>query len=641
MDGDRHAAHLKHLVEELTTSGKDNLDEEKFKRVKKICKQSDIYVVELYRLVTKQLKKKHCEIRFSAFQICDEIFRKSHCFRELLLKDFLQFVDLVLGLNPQKPLPKPDTVARKLKQKSVEAIQCWYDKFSDGYLTLKRAYNYLRDCKKVDFAELTARTEAERQQAEEERQRAEEVKNRKIEKIKKELEESSQEINDCIVQFDNCFRLLIPDVNEFFVPLSNEAATPEGGFVFDNQNDTQRELSNDNDEEMEESTEYGSEFMRGHGIMKGTNVKINLEDVRKVQKTEDNEVVIENLKEYVSILRTKLLPSVRKWEEAIQPYSAGQEGLIKAIIDHKVSMQNCVKKFESLNIIHKENQNVVKDIGSDSDDDDFIEVPWDDPRVVSAAASEAALLGMTSTSSSHSASFVPNDPDNQPSSSGLFHIPSQQQSAGHSSNKKSENIRFPDEYHSKGASAPKRLHNPLAGLSQVWTATADLHEQEDVQSTGGILGIATQRINYERTWEPIKWSCRAPLKTGRLCPRRDREKCPLHGPIIPRDETGKPLLPEDAAKERAAREQYERDHPAWQDPQLLAELKAATGVDLKVEKGRRKRKRKYENLTDLKKSTPKERLSKQIFSRKAVRRLNAALAKEHKSAPNTSSDFRF
>lgn len=644
MDGDQRAAHLKYLVEELTTSGKDNLDEEKFKKIKKICKQSDIYVVELYRLVIKQLKKKHAEIRYSAFQICDEIFRRSHCFRELLLKDFMQFIDLALGLDPKKPLPKPDAAARKLKQKCVEAIQHWYDHFSDGYLTLKQAYSYLRDCKKVDFAELTARTEAEQQRAEQERQKAEEIKNKKIEKIKRELEGSSKEINDCITQFHNCFKLLIPDVHDFFIPLSSEEVGSQGeGLVSHGEKGIQEEASNDDDEELEENAEYGSEFMRGHGIMKGTNVKINLEDVRKVQRTEDNEVVIENLKEYISILNTKLLPSVRRWEEIIQPYSAGNESLIKTIIDHKISIQNCVKRFESLNIVHKENQNITKDINSDSDDDDddFIEVPWDDPRVVRAAASEAALLGVTKHSSNHSASSQPDDPDNQPSSSGLCHTSSQVQSAGPSSSKTSESYRFPDEYLNKETSAPKRHQNPLAGLSQVWTATADLHEQEEVQSTGGILGIATQRVNYERSWEPVKWACRAPLKTGQLCPRKDREKCPFHGPIVPRDETGKPLRPEDAAREQAAREQYERDHPAWQDPQLLAELKAATGVDLKVDKGRRKRKHKYENLTDLKKTTPKERLAKKILSKKAVRRLNVALDKEHRSAPNTSSDFRF
>ena len=41
-------------------------------------------------------------------------------------------------------------------------------------------------------------------------------------------------------------------------------------------------------------------------------------------------------------------------------------------------------------------------------------------------------------------------------------------------------------------------------------------------------------------FEDIKWTCRAPLPTGRLCPRMDRFKCPLHGKIVPRDNVGNP-----------------------------------------------------------------------------------------------------
>lgn len=643
MENDKHAYHLRKLVEELTTSGKDQLDVETMKRVKKICKRSDIYVIELYRLLSKQLKKKHAEIRFSCFQIYNEIFCRSHCFRELLLKDFIKFIDLVLGLDPKNPLPKPEAVARKLKQKCVETLQSWYDSYGKGYPTLRRGYVYLRDCKKVDFAELTARTEAERQRAEEERQRTEELKRKKIEKVTNELEEHTPEIKNSLLQFQNCFKLLIPDVHDFFIVFDDEDISQEGGFLLDD--DSTREeggfVQEDNAIEMEDE-KYGSDFMRGHGILKGANIVIDLEDVRKVQETADNEIVIENLKEHINLFNTKLLPQVRKWEQIMQPYGEGNGRLIKRIVETKQQLLNAVKIFGSLQILPKKSSKTVVDSDSDSDDDDdFVEVPFDDPRVIRAAESEAALLGMTS-SSTKSLNIQPNDPDNQPSTSGSSQASNNSpQTEGKVKTTKQNNIRCPDEYLSETDTAPKRLHNPLAGLSQVWTATPDLHEQDEVVSTGGIMGVATQRVNYERTWEPVKWACRAPLPNGSLCPRKDREKCPMHGPIIPRDEAGAPLLPEDAAREKAAKEKYEREHPAWQDPQLLAELKAATGVDLKVTHGRQKRKRKYENLTDLKKTTPRERLKKKVFSRKAICRLNSALAKERSSAPTTSSDFNF
>lgn len=639
---DQHAYQLRKSVEDLTTSGKDKLDEETFKKVKKICKKSDFYVIELYKLLCKHLKKNHAEIRYSAFQICDEIFRRSHCFRELLLKDFKTFADLTLGLDPKKPLPKPKAVAQKLKQKCVETIQQWYDSYSHGYKTLKLGYVYLRDCKKVDFAELTARSESERQAAEEERRRLEEVKRKKIEKITNEMENSTAEIKDSITEFQNCFRLLIPDLHDFFIPLDDQDGQEPGGFFFEEDAESPQEGGFIPDESREEKEfEYGSDLMRGHGIMKGTSVQINLGDVRKVQETRDNEIVIQNLKENVSVLKTKYVPLVKRWEQTMRPHSEGNGALIKRILDIKNVVEGSVRKFESVQIIPQKLQKPVSNEDFDSDsDDDFIEVPFDDPRVISAAASEAALLGISGPSH-QSGSQKSVDPDNQPSTSGVnFNAEISLKQLSKKEAVKKVDARCPDEYLSKETMKPQRHHNPLAGLSQVWTATPDLHEQDEMETTGGILGIATQRVNYERTWEPVKWECRAPLATGRLCPRRDRERCPLHGPIIPRDEIGQPVRPEDVARERAAKEKYEQENPAWQDPQLLAEIKAATGVDLKVPKGRSRIREKYKNLTDIKKTTPRERLAKKVLSKRAVRRLNSALARDH-SAPQNSSSFNF
>ncbi|MCP6508458.1 UV-stimulated scaffold protein A, partial [Klebsiella pneumoniae] len=42
--------------------------------------------------------------------------------------------------------------------------------------------------------------------------------------------------------------------------------------------------------------------------------------------------------------------------------------------------------------------------------------------------------------------------------------------------------------------------------------------------------------------EPVEiLPCRAPLKKGGLCQRRDIKICPFHGPIVPRDVEGNPI----------------------------------------------------------------------------------------------------
>ncbi|KAK7079871.1 hypothetical protein SK128_016313, partial [Halocaridina rubra] len=635
MENEQNLYCLKKSVEELTTSGRDKLDEEVLKKMKKICKQSDIYIIELYKLVYKALKKKHAEIRFSAFQICEEIFKRSHCFRELLLKDFKQFTNLVLGLDPHNPLPKPQSVAQKLKQRCVKTIQQWYDTYGKGYVTLSLGYKFLRDCKKVDFADLTARTEAQRQRDEEERQRLETIKRKRAEKINTELETVTPEIKTTVLQFQNGFRLLIPDVNNFFISSDIDDDMAGGEFLKDKEGNNECE-----------STEYGSEDMRSHGIMKGINVVIDLDDVRKVKETKDNQIIIENLKENIQLLRAIFLPQVKRWEETIRPYSEGNGLLIKRIINLKNTITKILKVFESLKIETQEKETSeypAKDsdnVDSD-DDDDFIEVPFNDPRVTRAAASEAALLGIKSRLWDEGSGTIEDDPSNKPSTSQA--VSQTAESAMDTNIKEKGKIldRCPDGYMSKAQFTPHRHHNPLAGLSQVWQAAPEFHEQDEMEGTGGILGVATQRIHYERTWEPVKWECRAPLASGRLCPRKDREKCPLHGPIIARDELGQPISAEDAAKERAAREEYERNHPVWQDPHLLAEIKASTGVDLKMPKGKSKRKNRYENLTNIKKTTPYDRIAKKVLNKRSLGRINKAYAREHQSSAWGSSNFNF
>ena len=88
--------------------------------------------------------------------------------------------------------------------------------------------------------------------------------------------------------------------------------------------------------------------------------------------------------------------------------------------------------------------------------------------------------------------------------------------------------------------------------------------------------------SFPGEFKPVEWTCRAPLPSGRLCPRQDRFKCPLHGKILPRDETGTLTDFEDRMAEEQRKEDEKNRNPEWQDPKLLADIKAATGKDLKI-----------------------------------------------------------
>ena len=112
-------------------------------------RSSDACIRTAHDTVMSHLGENHAEVRLSAFQVIDELFRRSHLFRELLLSDFQKFSSLVTGTDPRQPLPLPKMVSSKLKEKSLLAIRQWHDKFGEGYPRLKLSYNYLKMNKKV------------------------------------------------------------------------------------------------------------------------------------------------------------------------------------------------------------------------------------------------------------------------------------------------------------------------------------------------------------------------------------------------------------------------------------------------------------------------------------------------------------
>lgn len=114
------------------------------------------------------------------------------------------------------------------------------------------------------------------------------------------------------------------------------------------------------------------------------------------------------------------------------------------------------------------------------------------------------------------------------------------------------------------------------------------HEvEEEVENKELSAQMKSRYITFAGHFQPVEHKCKSPMPNGSLCERQDRVKvgdmrhdshiqlhceryfcsnwsrmwcivfkCPFHGLIIPRDEIGRPINPEDAA--RLEREEYKR-----------------------------------------------------------------------------------
>ncbi len=96
-----------------------------------------------------QLNQEHAEIRLSAFQMVNEIFSRSHYFRDLLITNFQEFLELTVETDAEQPLPPPKEVARKLRTLAIQTVQSWHATYGEAYKKLSLGYHFLKQIKKV------------------------------------------------------------------------------------------------------------------------------------------------------------------------------------------------------------------------------------------------------------------------------------------------------------------------------------------------------------------------------------------------------------------------------------------------------------------------------------------------------------
>ncbi|XP_009902541.2 UV-stimulated scaffold protein A [Dryobates pubescens] len=719
---------LGELVEELTTSGQPRLEPGRMKELKKICRSSEEHLSHAYHLLMTRLNEEHAEMRFSAFQIVQELFTRSHQFRTLIISNFQEFLELTVGIDHEQPLPPPKEVAQKLRQAAIKSVQEWHEKYGEAYKQLSLGYHFLKQNKKVDFQDVHARTVAERRREEEKQKRLDNIYKEKAKRAEKEMEEMSQEILNTLTEMENCFQLLMPDPFSFTVydtalepskptfangdrptsALSSQVEAEQSSFggMDDEQpccskdlpavpqcvrTDQHKELDEKPEEkELDEGTcseaqsrvpvpsddDYQT-FVRNHGLVSHKyTLDLEISTDIKVHENEDNTAIINNVMDAHKLLRNRFWPSVQSWIQLFTRAGINDDRLRRAI-DLKNKLETAMKKYKEMNISFKGKRGEVMkakdEDDDDEDEDDFVEVPEKEgyePHIPDHLRKEyglepqsppKALVGKTSKGPSplsSRAQLKGNEDELDPTCAAatlklirdkLPKIPPPR--ASDSATTEPAALEEPDSKRRKleeeRAKAPLMpfgldLHywgqdQPGAGKILKFASEhrfwAPSEVEEEVENKEISEMLKTRYITFAGKFEPVKHRCRAPMPDGSLCARQDRIKCPFHGKIIPRDDSGVPINAEDKAREERMRLEKQAAQPEWRDPEFMREVEAATGVDLGSSKNNGKgekkkgKKKKYPNLTDLKQqaNTSRSRLEKKVFNKGAVKRVVKAM----------------
>lgn len=158
---------------------------------------------------------------------------------------------------------------------------------------------------------------------------------------------------------------------------------------------------------------------------------------------------------------------------------------------------------------------------------------------------------------------------------------------------------------------PKSLRKDY-GLEPIDPREQDISTSVSLTDESFDSGISAGPSRYQEP-ETIH-TCNARLDSGRLCPRRDKVKCPFHGKIVPRDSLGDIIDEKDRLDEEKRIAKEKSRVPDWQDPQLLADIQAATGINLKMPTKGRTGSSSRSKLMNAKTCdvTPKQRLQKRL-----------------------------
>uniref|UniRef100_A0A4W6E474 UV-stimulated scaffold protein A n=1 Tax=Lates calcarifer TaxID=8187 RepID=A0A4W6E474_LATCA len=634
---------LSELVEQLTTSGQPQLNQDKMKEIKKICRY--VSLDHLYHLVMNQLNQEHCEIRLSAFQIASELFSRSHHFRNA------EFLELTVETDSEQPLPPPKEVARKLRSLAIQTVQSWQASYGTSYKKLALGYHFLKQVKKVDFQDAEARTVAERRREEERQRRMERIYKERVEAASRDMEGKHHIIQQHCCQEISYFALVLNDwlirYQEFLNLLHHVICFP---FPF---------------------------------LLSGLQVK----------ETEDNEAVVSTVRDLHRLITTKHLPAVQGWVQVFTKAGA-EEQLVRRALDLKRSLEAALQKHEELHIdyktrvrkVMKASSNGEEDDDDDDGDDDFDDVPEKEGYEPHIPEHLRAEYGLDPSPSTSAAPVTRKPPAKRPAAP-----PPRSSSSSSSSTSRRLKRIIEEEQDPTCAAATLRLirqnlplssSDPASSQSSSDQKPADapvvpfgldlyywgqeqpnagkiikaasqhqfwvpIEVEEEVENEQLLAESKSRYISFPGRFTPVSHYCRAPLGNGKLCQRQDRLKCPFHGQIVPRDQEGRPCRQEDRLREEQEERRKREEQPDWRDAELMRDIEAATGENLgsdRVGKKGKGKKKKFPNLSDLKQSanTSRCRLEKKVFNKSAMRRVAQVMAKaDRRKHDKFSNQFNY
>ncbi|XP_045794913.1 UV-stimulated scaffold protein A homolog isoform X2 [Trifolium pratense] len=493
---------VRSLIEMATNSTAPDVDPRLLKAIKTVVRYSDSELRLASQTLMDLMKRDHSQVRYLALQIIDEIFMRSKLFRTLIVENMEQLMSLSVGFRRNSPLPAPPSVASVLRSKAIEFLEKWNVSFGVHYRQLRLGYDYLKNTLRLQFPNIQANVERIQQERRERERRSKEILLNKYESLKEKLPSIKGEILSTMGEIDGCLDIL------------HSKQEHESDDILD-------------DEELDDFRSLELQQLRREALNEG----------EKVYESSENKVVFDALRELYKLLVTKHLVSIQEWVSVLVRVEVVDNRFRDSTLKEFIDIQNRLKS------VKKRCEEAGCSILSTRDgEEDF----WEEGDVLFVETSSSAPDNQNKHTDMASTSH--NTSSDNLGSYATESKSSKTDSLHHGGNE-SESNPLRSKLLTNAPVVSWGSHLDTWGSNRVFMANQrgldlDSHwgrvDDDAVIPSDKIAELSVPAMPYEEKQIEIQ-PCHAPLRKGGLCRRRDMKICPFHGPIIPRDDEGRPL----------------------------------------------------------------------------------------------------
>lgn len=444
------------------------------------------------------------QVRYLALLIIDELFMRSKLFRTLLVENLDQLLSLSVGFRRNVPLPAPPAVASVLRLKAIEFLEKWNASFGVYYRQLRLGYDHLKNTLRLQFPNIQANAARIQQERRERARRSKDILLNKYEYLKENLSTIKGGILSTLDEIDECLDIL---------------------------HSKKESVSDDvlDDEELDEFCSLELQQIRLDALKEG----------EKVYEDSDNKVVFDALRELYKLLVTKQLVSIQEWISVLVRVEVAdnrfRDSTLKELIDIRNRQKAVKNKCEEAGCS-------LQNTSKLDEEEDF----WEEGNVVSIEISSGPPNNkskhLDTVSTSHKMNNdnlgLCNKESNGSDTDNLVHGGKEVESNPLRSKLIAEApvVRWGSHLDNWDSNRVFMANQRGLEVESHWGRVDD----DAVIPADKIAELNVQAMPYEEKQVDIR-PCRAPLRKGGLCQRRDLKVCPFHGPFIPRDDEGRPL----------------------------------------------------------------------------------------------------